>query len=74
MIHVRRFLSILLSLSLIMLPIGPIQASMIDNSQLFSSSSATLQRDDILQAMQRDEARQQLAALGISQEQAIERI
>jgi hypothetical protein len=68
----QRLLSLLLSLSLIMLPMVPVKAAMIGNGEIFGSTSAD--RTLLVEAMQKDTVVQQLSALGISQEQAMERI
>jgi hypothetical protein len=72
--YLRKLFSVLLSLSLIILPIAPTQAALVGNAELFASSSLDTDRTELLAALDRDSARQQLAALGISQEQAMERI
>ena len=70
----HRLMSLMLSLTLVLLPIAPAQAAFVGNCQLIASSTADQQRADLLQVMDREEARQQLSALGISVEQAQERI
>ena len=70
--HVKRLLSLLLSLSLIMLPMMQAKAAMVDNGELFGASQAD--RTQLIQTIQRDAVAQQLSAMGISQEQAMERI
>lgn len=70
----QRLLSMLLSLSLIILPIVPAQAALVGNAELFGSAATSADRTLLIEALDRDSARQQLAALGISQEQAMERI
>lgn len=69
--YLQKLLSVLLSLSLLMLPIVPTKAAMVGNAELFGTTS---ERTMLLEALDRDAAQQQLAALGITQEQAIERI
>ncbi|MCK5648624.1 MAG: PA2779 family protein [Gammaproteobacteria bacterium] len=63
-----------LSLSLIILPLMSAQAAMVGNAELFGSTEISTDRTVLIEALERDSARQQLAALGISQEQAMERI
>ena len=72
--YLQRLLSILLSLSLIILPIMSAQAAMVGNAELFGSAVTTVDRTLLIEALDRGSARQQLADLGISQEQALERI
>ena len=72
--YLQRILSMLLSLSLILLPLMPAQAAMVGNAELFGSAVISADRTILIEALERDSARQQLTALGISQEQAIERI
>lgn len=68
--HLQRLLSLLLSLSLIMLPMIPAQAALVGNGQLISTASAEANRTALLEALDRDAVRQQLAALGVTPEQA----
>ena len=72
--YLQTLLSMLLSLSLIILPIMPAQAAIVGNAELFGSAATSTDRTLLIEALDRDSARQQLAALGISQEQAMERI
>jgi len=72
--YLQRLLSILLSLSLIILPIMPAQAAMVGNAELFGPAATNVDRTLMSQALDRDSARQQLAAFGISHEQAMARI
>jgi hypothetical protein len=69
--YLQKLLSLLLSLSLLMLPIAQTQAALVGNADLFGSVS---ERSQLLEALDRDTARQQLAALGITHEQAVDRI
>jgi hypothetical protein len=68
--HLQRLLSLLLSLSLIMLPMVPAQAALVGNGQLIASASADANRTTLLEALDRDSVRQQLSALGVTPEQA----
>ncbi len=72
--HLRQMLSLLLSLSLIMLPIAPVQAALVGNAELFESAASSVDRTLLVETLNQDAARQQLAALGITQEQAMQRI
>ena len=69
----RKVLSVLLSISLIMLPVWPTHAAMIGNAELLGST-ADSDRTALMEMLGGDSAKQQLAALGISQEQAMQRI
>lgn len=70
----NKLLSILLSLSLMMMPMVSSQAAIIGNDDMFASTETSLDRGMIIEALDRDAVKQQLADLGISQEQALERI
>ena len=70
----QRILCLLLSLSLIVLPIGPAQAAMIGNGQIIGEVQAELNRSDVLQLLERTEAQQQLMELGVSPEVVKERV
>lgn len=72
--YLQKLLSLLLSLSLMMLPIVPAQAALVGNAELFGSAASSVDRTLLIEALDRDAARQQLAALGITQEQAMERV
>ncbi|MDJ0805517.1 MAG: PA2779 family protein [Gammaproteobacteria bacterium] len=72
--YLRKLLSIFLSLSLVMLPALPTQAAVVGNAELFGATEMSTDRNLLMEALERDTARQQLAALGITQEQAFERI
>lgn len=74
MITLQRILCLLLSLSLIVLPIGPAQAAMIGNGQIIGEVQAELNRSDVLQLLERTEAQQQLMELGVSPEVVKERV
>jgi hypothetical protein len=72
--YLRKLLSILLSLSLITLPVLPTQAALVGNAELLGSATVSADRNQLMQALEQDSVQQQLAALGISQEQAMQRI
>ena len=72
--YMQRLLSLMLSLSLIILPIMPAQAAMIGNADLLSSTSVSIDRTVLHEVLDRDSVQQQLSALGITQKQAMERI
>ncbi|MEJ2465719.1 MAG: PA2779 family protein [Candidatus Thiodiazotropha sp.] len=63
----NRFFATLLSLSLLMLPLGSAQSAMIGNSQLLDSSANT-DRNTLLQTLDRDEIRARLTQLGVDPE------
>lgn len=72
--YLRRLLSVLISLTLVFLPIAPTQAAFVGNTQLIGSTATGLERAELIQVLDRVDARQQLSALGISAEQAKQRI
>ncbi len=72
--HLQRLLSLLLSLSLILLPVMSAQAALINNAQLFAANSGNTDRTALFEALNRDTARQQLSAMGISHDQAVQRL
>ena len=74
MITLQRILCLLLSLSLIVLPIGPAQAAMVGNGQIIGEVQVELNRGDVLQLLERTEAQQQLMELGVSPEVVKERV
>jgi hypothetical protein len=63
-----------MSLSLIVLPIGPAQAAMIGNGQIINEVQSELNRSEILQILDREEARQQLLAMDVSPETVKQRV
>ena len=74
MVTLQRVLCLLLSLSLIVLPIAPVQAAMISNGQIIGEVQTELNRSDVLQVLEREHAQQQLKALGVSPEMVKERV
>lgn len=70
----QRTLCLFLSLSLVILPIGPAQAAMIGNGQIANEVQAELSRSDVLQILDREVAQQQLMALGVSPDMVKERV
>ena len=72
--HLQRLLSMLLSLSLILAPMVPVQAAVVGNDQLIGASTAQVDRNMLRDALQRDSVKQQLATLGVTQEQALQRV
>lgn len=70
----QRILCLAMSLSLIVLPIGPAQAAMIGNGQIINEVQSELNRSEILQILDRDEARQQLLTMGVSPETVKQRV
>jgi hypothetical protein len=63
----NRFFATLLSLSLLMLPLGSAQSAMIGNSQLLDGSANT-DRNTLLQTLDREEIRARLTQLGVDPE------
>jgi hypothetical protein len=74
MVALQRILCLLLSLSLIVLPINSAQAAMISNGQIIGEVQTELDRSDVLQVLERENAQQQLRALGVSPEMVKERV
>ena len=74
MITLQRALCLFMSLSLIILPIGPAQAAMIGNAQIVNEVQAELNRGEILRMLDREAAQQQLQALGVSPDMVKERV
>jgi len=74
MVTLQRALCLLLSLSLIVLPIGPAQAAMINNGQIIGEVQAELDRSEVLLILERENAQQHLRALGVSPEMVKERV
>ncbi|MGD8909559.1 MAG: PA2779 family protein, partial [Chromatiales bacterium] len=69
----NKFFAVMLSLSLIMLPMGAAQSAMIGNSQLLDGDSAAA-RTALMQALERDQVRSQLIQLGVDAEAVKARI
>ena len=63
-----------LSLLLVMLPLLPAQAAMVDNERIISEQQATLDRAAILEMLDQQATRQQLETWGVNPEMARERI
>ncbi|MGD9163207.1 MAG: PA2779 family protein [Chromatiales bacterium] len=73
MLMLNKFFAVMLSLSLIMLPMGAAQSAMIGNSQLLDGDSAAA-RTALMQALERDQVRSQLIQLGVDAEAVKARI
>ena len=69
----RSAMAWLLSLLLALSPAISAQAAMLDNASLLAEDPVEQTRDSLQQLLERDEARQQLQALGVSPEWALER-
>lgn len=69
----RTAMAWLLSLLLALSPAISAQAAMLDNASLLAEDPVEQTRDSLQQLLERDEARQQLQALGVSPEWALER-
>jgi len=70
----QRPLAILLSLLLALAPVMHAQAAMIGNAELLASDSRQQTRDSLHQLLDRQEAQQQLQALGVDPAWARERV
>lgn len=69
----RTAMAWLLSLLLALSPAISAQAAMLDNASLLAEDPVEQTRDSLQQLLERNEARQQLQALGVSPEWALER-
>lgn len=69
----NRLFAIMISLSLIMLPLGAAQGAMIGNSQLLDGSSDT-SRSALMQMLEREQVRTQLTQLGVDAEAVKQRV
>ena len=67
-------MALLLSILLTLSPIMTAQAAIIDNGTLVEQANAQQTRDSMQQLLDQADARQQLQALGVSPEQALERV
>lgn len=72
--YLQRLLSVMLSLSLILAPMVPVQAALVGNDQLVGATQANVDRGMLRETLQRDSVKQQLAAMGVTQEQALQRV
>jgi hypothetical protein len=72
--NLQRILCLFLSLSLIVLPIGPAQAAMIGNGQIINEVQSELNRSEILNILDREAAQQQMIALGVSPDMVKQRV
>ncbi len=70
----QRVFCLFLSLSLVVLPVGPAQAAMIGNAQVIDEVRSELNRAEILDMLDREAARQQLTALGVSPDMVKQRV
>jgi hypothetical protein len=68
--RLQRPFALLLSLLLALTPVVSAQAAMVGNSELLANGSQLQTRDSLQQLLERQEARQQLQALGVSPEWA----
>lgn len=70
----QRILCLFMTICLIVLPLGPAQAAMIGNGQIINEVQSEFNRSEILHILDREAARQQLIALGVSPEMVKERV
>ena len=61
-----RILTLVLSLILIAAPVGQANAAIIDNSQVIDQVQQTIEKDDLLQAINRVDVQQQLLSMGVT--------
>ncbi len=74
MTTVRHIISILLSISLILLPMGNAQAAMIANAQVIDQIQQQTDRDTVLQLLQRADARNYLISMGVEPSDVEQRV
>jgi hypothetical protein len=70
----QRPLALVLSLLLALMPVVPVQAALLGNSELLTRDTPTQTRDSLQRLLGREDAQQQLQQLGISAEWARERV
>jgi hypothetical protein len=61
-----RYISLLLTASILSLSLGTSQAAMVSNQQIIYAAEQTDARQSLLQTLKRDEVQQQLLSLGVS--------
>lgn len=61
-----RYISLLLTASILSLSLGTSQAAMVSNQQIIHAAEETDARQSLLQTLKRDEVQQQLLSLGVS--------
>jgi len=71
---IQKLLCLLLSLSLISFHLAPLQAAIIDNDQIITQATPTWDRERLLEVLERQQARDQLEALGVSPEDVKKRV
>ena len=69
-----RYLSVLLSVSLIALSFQSVQAAMITNEVVIAQAQQQDAKAELLQALRREDVRQQLLEMGVSQAAVEERV
>lgn len=70
----RRYISLLLTASMLSLSLGTSQAAMVSNQQIIYAAEQTDARQSLLQTLKRDEVQQQLLSLGVSPEDVEARV
>jgi hypothetical protein len=70
----QRIFCLVISFSLVVLPIAPAQATMIGNAQIITEAQSELSRSEILHMLDREAAHQQLLTLGVSPEMVKQRV
>lgn len=61
-----RYISLLLTATMLSLSLGTTQAAMVSNQQIIYAAEQTDARQTLLQTLKRDEVQQQLLSLGVS--------
>ena len=70
----NRILTLVLSLLLISAPLGQANAAIFDNSQVINQLQQTIEKDDLLQAINRVDVQQQLLSMGVTADDLENRI
>jgi hypothetical protein len=70
----KRWICLVLAVSLAVLPLSPASAALIDNARIVQQVRADLDRQDVLEVLDREDARRQLEAMGVAPDQVKERV
>ena len=70
----NRILTLVLSLLLLSAPVGQANAAIIDNSQVINQVQQTIEKSELLQAINRVDVQQQLRSMGVTADDLENRI
>jgi hypothetical protein len=73
-LNYRRFGFILAVLSLLVMQVAPVQATMLSNSELLGQASQQINRQQVKSLFEREDVQQQLIGLGVDAQSAAERV